>query len=148
MSDKLLLDTNIIIDFLAARKPYDEEASKIISLGEKGVIQIGTSALSIANTNYILSRQTNAKSSRNILDRFKVLIEIYSLNETIIELALNDERFTDFEDGLQFYSALENQCTAIITRNKKDFKKSTIPVFTGEEFLAKIIPDPKDRGQK
>jgi len=59
------------------------------------------------------------------------------LNDKITELALSDTNFTDFEDGLQYYSAIENEIDVIITRNKKDFKNSKIPVLTAKEFLAK-----------
>ena len=60
-----------------------------------------------------------------------------SLDDKITELALSDDSFLDFEDGLQYYSAIENQIDVIITRNKKDFKKSKIPVLTAKEFLAR-----------
>jgi len=51
-------------------------------------------------------------------------------------LAISDEKFPDFEDGLQYYSAIENSVDIIITRNKKDFKRSKLPVLTAKEFLA------------
>ncbi len=89
-----------------------------------------------ANTNYILSKLTSVKTSREILRKFKVLVEILSLDDRIIELALSDDLFPDFEDGLQYYSAIEHSVDIIITRNKKDFKKSKLPVFTAKEYLA------------
>ncbi len=79
----------------------------------------------------------SAKEAREILRKFKVLAEILSLDDKITQLALSDNDFPDFEDGLQYYSAMENQIDIIITRNKKDFKNSKIPILTAKEFLAK-----------
>lgn len=64
-------------------------------------------------------------------------MEVLSLDDKITEFALSDDNFTDFEDLLQYYSALENQIDIIITRNKKDIKNSNIPVLTAKEYLAR-----------
>ena len=60
---------------------------------------------------------------------------VKELNDKIIELSLNDKSFSDFEDGLQYYSAIENDADMIITRNFKDFKSSKIPVITAQTYL-------------
>jgi len=133
---KLFIDTNIVIDLLAKREPFYENTAKLFSLADKGKIKLAVSALTFANTNYILSRSINRTSAREILMTFKVLVEVIDLNDKIIELSLSDKSFTDFEDGLQYYSALENDCDLIITRNLKDLKSSEIPVFNSEGFLA------------
>ncbi len=61
-----------------------------------------------------------------------------SLNDKIVDLALNDDDFGDFEDGLQYYTAIENNQDIIITRDLKDFKEAKIPVMTAEEYLLSI----------
>lgn len=66
-----------------------------------------------------------------------MLVKPFELNDKIIELALNDTSFKDFEDGIQYYTALESQCDSIITRNLKDFRNSAIPVFSPKEYLSK-----------
>jgi predicted nucleic acid-binding protein len=71
------------------------------------------------------------------LQKFKVISEICSLDEVIIEKGLNS-KFKDFEDALQYFSALKNGCNIIITRNVKDFKESEIPVMTPAEYLTTI----------
>ncbi len=70
--------------------------------------------------------------------RFKTLVGVLNLNDKIIELALNDEGFKDFEDGLQYYTALEHNQNTIINRNLRDFKNSKIPVMTAEEYLSTL----------
>ena len=135
---KLLLDTNIVIDLLAQREPFYNDAAKIFSLADKKKIKISVSALTFANTNYILQKSNNIQSTREILRKLKVIVNVISLNDKVIELALNDSGFGDFEDGLQYYSALENNLDIIVTRNQKDFKASKIPIMNAAEFIASL----------
>lgn len=133
---RLLIDTNIVLDLLSKRDQFYDEAADLFSRADKKELELTISSLTFANTNYILSKLKSAKEAREILRKFKVLVELLSLNDKITELALSDNNFPDFEDGLQYYSAIENQIDIIITRNKKDFKNSKIPVLTAKEFLA------------
>jgi predicted nucleic acid-binding protein len=132
---RLLIDDNIVLDLLAHREFFYLEAADLFSRADLGNLKLTISSLSFANTNYILSKQKSPKEARAILRKFKVLIEILSLNEKTIELALSDDNFPDFEDGLKYYTALENQVDVIITRDKKGFKNAKIPVLTAKEFL-------------
>ncbi|WP_036152237.1 MULTISPECIES: type II toxin-antitoxin system VapC family toxin [Maribacter] len=135
--NRLLIDTNIVIDLLSRREKFYDEAAELFSRADKKELELAISSLTFANTNYILSKLKSPKDARQILRKFKVLVEVLSLDDKITELALSDEKFPDFEDGLQYYSAIENQIDIIITRNKKDFKNSNIPVLTAKEFLAR-----------
>ncbi len=130
----IFLDTNIIIDLLAKREPFVQDAKKIFSLADKGKVKLYTSALSIANVSYVLLKQRKAEETKQILRKLILLVKIYSLDEKIINLALNDIEFNDFEDGLQYYTALENNTDIILTRNTKDFKNSKLPVMTAKQF--------------
>ena len=136
--NKALVDTNVIIDLLAKRESHYLHSSQIFSLADKNKIQLVISALSIANSHYLLNDVMKLKNSREVIGRFKVLVSTHELSDKIIELALNDKSFRDFEDGIQYYTALEANCKAIITRNIKDFKKSKIPVLKPLEYLSKI----------
>ncbi|GAA4241124.1 PIN domain-containing protein [Winogradskyella damuponensis] len=133
---RLLIDTNIVIDLLSKREKFYDEAADLFSRADKKELTLAISSLTFANTNYILTKLKSAKEAREILRKFKVLVEVLSLDDKITELALSDDNFPDFEDGLQYYSAIENQIEIIITRNKKDFKNSKIPILTAKEFLA------------
>ncbi len=134
---RILIDTNIVIDLLSKREKFYDEAADLFSRADKKELHLTISSLTFANTNYILTKLRSAKEAREILRKFKVLVELLSLDDKITELALSDDNFPDFEDGLQYYSAIENQIDVIITRNKKDFKNSKIPVLTAKEFLAR-----------
>ena len=135
---KILIDTNIVIDLLAQREPFYKSAAQLFSLADKQKLELSISSLTFANTNYVLSRLKSTQEALEILRRFRVLIKILQLNDKLIDLALNDNNFKDFEDGLQYYTAIENDQDIIITRDLKDFKESKIPVMTADEYLVSI----------
>ena len=132
---KLFVDTNIVIDLLARREPYYEEAANLFSLADKKIIELSISSLTIANTSYTLLRQTNATSAKEILRKLRLIVNTLPLDDKIIGIALNDNSFDDFEDGLQYTTAMENNQDLIITRNLKDFKNSSLPVMTARQFI-------------
>lgn len=131
---RLLVDTNIILDLLAKREPFYKDAAILFSLADRGAVELFTSALSVANVNYVLLRHGKPEKARQILRKLKLLTGILSLDEKIIDLALNDDAFNDLEDALQYYSALENNIDVLITRNLKDFKNAALPVVTAAAF--------------
>lgn len=135
---KLFIDTNIVLDLLAKREPFYESSAKLFSLADRNVIQLSVSSLTFANTNYVLSKLKFASEAKEILRKFKLLVQIVSLSEKIVDLALNDSAFKDFEDGLQYYSAIESNQDIIITRNQKDFKSSLLSIMSAEEFLSSL----------
>jgi predicted nucleic acid-binding protein len=135
---KLLIDTNIVIDLLAKREPFYQSAAQIFSLADQNKLELAISSLTFANTNYVLSRLKSVQEAREILRRFRILVKVLSLNDKIIDLALNDSSFKDMEDGLQYYSAIENGQNIIITRDLQDFKESKIPVMSADEYLISI----------
>ena len=132
---KLLVDTNIVIDLLAKREPFYIEAAELFSLADKKQVYLYVNSLTFANTYYILNKNTDAKTARSVLRKFKTLIIVLNIDDKIIELSLNDSNFNDFEDAIQYYSALENDLNIILTRNLKDFKKSQLPVMTARQFI-------------
>lgn len=134
---KLFLDTNIMFDFLGERDPYYISAAKIATLADKRKLKIVVSAMSYTTTSYFLTKYDGLEKMKNKLRKFKVISEICELDALIIEKGLNSD-FSDFEDSIQYYSALRTECDIIITRNEKDFKKSQIPVMTPDEFLKSI----------
>lgn len=133
--NRLLIDTNIVLDLLSQREPFYDSASRLFTYADRNQITLSVSSLTFANTNYVLSKLKNANDAREILRRFRVLVSIIPLSEKIIDLALADSDFNDFEDALQYYSAIESNQNILITRDIKDFKTSVLPVMTAEEYL-------------
>ncbi len=131
---RIFWDTNVMLDLLGERTPYYIPAAKIATLADKRELKIIVSALSFATTSFILTKYEGLEKTKNKLRKFKVLAEICELDEQIIEKALSSD-FPDFEDSLQYFSALRTECDLVITRNGKDFRKSALPVMTPDEFL-------------
>ena len=134
---KLFWDTNVMLDFLGERDPFYISSAKIATLADKRKIKIIASALSYETISYFLIKYEGIEKTKDKLRKFKVISEICELDKLIIEKGLNSD-FSDFEDSLQYYSALRTECDILITRNGKDFKKSKIPVMTPDEFLNSI----------
>jgi predicted nucleic acid-binding protein len=134
--EKVFVDTNVVIDLLSKRIPFYEEAQHLFTLGDKKAIQLYISSLTFANAYYSIAKHHKDVDARKHLSSFKVLVNILPLEEKSIELALASD-FQDFEDGLQYFIAMNENADVIITRNKKDFKISKIPVMTAGEFLKK-----------
>jgi len=131
---KILLDTNIILDLLARRDPFYSEAAELFSLGDKNLIRLSLSSLSLANTHYVLSKYKPEQEVRGILRKFKVLVQILSFDDKITDLALSSD-FKDFEDAIQYYTAIENDQEIIVSRNLTGFRNSNLPVMTAREFI-------------
>jgi predicted nucleic acid-binding protein len=132
---RLLVDTNIVLDLLAKREPFYAAAARLFSLADQKKLKLFVTSLTFANTHYVLSRMLSTAKSREILRRFRVLVRVLSVDKKITDLALNDNDYSDFEDGLQYYAALENHQDIIISRDKAGFLHSAIPCMTAEEFL-------------
>ncbi len=135
--DRLFLDTNIVIDFLGERENFYEAAAKILTLADKKKIKVFTSPTSIANTYYLLAKYENAKTALDKIRKFKVLCNISVMNEEVVERAINSN-FKDFEDTMQYFSAIAENCDLIVTRNESDFKNSAIPVMNATSYLQTI----------
>ncbi|MEI7500398.1 MAG: PIN domain-containing protein [Bacteroidota bacterium] len=134
MNRKVFVDTDIIYDLLAKRDPFYFAAARLFTLADEGKIQIFISALSLPNVHYLLSKKKSEEEARQILRKFKVLVHVTPLDEKIIDLALNSE-FSDFEDAIQYFSALQNEVEVLLTRNLKDYKKAQISVLTAKDFI-------------
>ena len=134
---KLFWDTNVMLDLLGEREPFYLAAAKIATLADKKKLEITVSALSFATVSYLLTKFEGLRKAKEKLRKFKVISDICELDEIIIEEGLNSD-FSDFEDALQYFSALRAECDIIITRNAKDFKKSQIAVMTPDEFLLSL----------
>ena len=135
--EKVFVDSDIVLDLLSGRQPHYDYAAELFSLADKNLIKLYVSSLTFANVNYILSKQLSAGQSRKMLLKFKTLINVLSVNDKIIELSLASD-FSDFEDAIQYNTAIENGITTLLTRNLKDFRKAEITILTAQQYLKAI----------
>jgi len=137
---EIFLDTNIIIDYLTNREPFSRSALQLFSLAENNKIRLNVSAISYTTIYYVLRKNNSHQAIIQNLELLTNLCNILPINQTIIEQAM-ESGFTDFEDAVQYYSALQNtNCSVIISRNTKDFKSSAIQVMSPDEFLQVLRP--------
>ena len=134
--ERLLVDINIVIDLLAKREEFFREAQELFTLADNKKVELIVSALTFANTHYLLSKHKPLDEARKTLIKFKVLVSVAPMDDKVLELALVSD-FKDFEDAIQYHTALENKVDIIITRNKKDFKNSKLPIMSAREYLLK-----------
>lgn len=134
MKQTVFVDTDIVLDLLARREPFYAAAASLFSLAETGDLGLSVSSLTFANLFYILRKQVSARHAQEVLRDFKQLVTVLPVDDAVVEQALN-AGFTDFEDAIQYYSALSAGCTVLLTRNGRHYKKAAISIFTAESFL-------------
>ena len=133
--DEIFVDTDVILDLLTARKPFYDAAAILFSLADKSQISLYVSALTFANLNYILSRQYSPADARQKLLHFKNLVSVLPVTDKIVSLSLTSSDFKDFEDGMQYFTAIENDIHIILTRNLPDYKTSAVSVLTPDQYV-------------
>jgi predicted nucleic acid-binding protein len=135
----LFIDTDVIIDFLIDRKPYSREAAIIFTLIEQKKIKGYVSSLTFSNLYYVLRKFESHSKVISKLDSLSKMLTIVKVEEQTIKKALSSG-FPDFEDSIQYFSAMDNRkIDVIITRNTKDYKKSDISVMTPGDYLKTAI---------
>ena len=132
---KLFIDTNILLDVLHSRQPFVQDSSSIWSLVEREQVEGFISAISFNNVYYIVRRTLGNKTAYNAMAIMRDMFRIVNLDERILNKAI-DNKFNDFEDAIQFFSAIHAGVDYIITRNIKDFPKEDIPVLMPEALLS------------
>jgi predicted nucleic acid-binding protein len=134
---KIFVDSDIILDLLAQREPHYIHAARLFTLIDQNEVVAYTSPLIFANLHYLLKKQTSNLLALKSLRKLKTLINVLSIDGRVIEQSLNSD-FNDFEDAIQYFTAINNGITLILTRNKTDYKRSKIDVLTAEEFLKSL----------
>ncbi len=135
---KVFLDTNILVDLIANRKPFSRFAIDIFQLAEENKLQIFTSSHSISTTHYLLRKYLDEKLLREVLYNLLECLTVIAVDVDIIKKGLRSNH-KDFEDSIQVLCASSiDQIHCIITRNVKDFKGSVIPVLSPDEFFLNL----------
>ena len=127
----------IIIWMLDKREPFCYDAVRLFTMAYNKKVQLLVSPMTYATASFLL-RKHGTEEVRRLLNNFRLLSRVTTANERTVDESLVSQ-FADFEDALQYYSALTAKAEAIITRNKKDFANSKIPVMTAGEYLAARI---------
>lgn len=132
---RVFVDTNVVVDFLGKREPFFDAAAIIFEMERMGIIDIVVSSLTIVNCVYILSKTFSKEVMLRKMNGFCRLLKISPIDKSVIINALSLYP-NDFEDAVQFESAISYQPDIIITRDRKGYSDFAIPVMTPDEFVA------------
>lgn len=134
---KVLVDTNVILDVLLDRQPFSEDATRILALVEESKIEGFLCATTVTTVDYLLGRALTAMKARSALRGLLDIFEVAPVNRPVLEQALRSE-ISDFEDAVLEQSGRLVAVDAIVTRNIKDFRKSTVTVLDPVELLSAV----------
>lgn len=131
---RLFLDTNIVVDLLDRREPFCHDAVRLFTMAYHRQVQLIVSPMTFSTVSFLLHRH-GSEGVRSLLSNFRQLSCVAASDERTVDDALASQ-FKDFEDAMQYYTALHAGADVIITRNGKDFTASKLPVMTATEYLA------------
>ena len=134
----IFLDTNVLIDFFADRKPFSIDAAKLFDYSLKKKINIYISAVSYNNIYYIVRQSLSHAETIKMLTEISEWTNVIDLTKDIINKSLTSD-FKDIEDAIQYNCAKSiNKIDLIVTRDTKDYKVSSLPILTPKEAVALI----------
>lgn len=135
MVDKILIDTNVLLDYLLEREPYFEDAKKVIFSCTDGNVQGCIAAHSISNMFFILRKDYSAKERREILLNLCKIFDVEGIDKAKLISGLENEDFSDFEDCLQMECAKAYGADYIVTRNVADYSVSEIKAILPRDYV-------------
>ena len=132
---KVFVDTNLLLDVLAEREPFYKHSARVWSMAETGAWKCMISVISLNNIFYIVRKTRDTATARQVLVLLRDVFTGVALSPRILNQAI-DSDMADFEDAIQFYSAIHVGAEYLLTRNVSDFPQDSLPVLTPEEFFA------------
>ena len=135
MENRILVDTNVLLDYLLIREPFYEDAKKIVHACVEGTVKGCIAAHSISNIYFILRKDFNAKERREVLSSLCSIFDVEGIDKAKLLSGLQNEDFIDFEDCLQMECAKAYNARYIVTRNLADYKISEVQAILPREYL-------------
>ena len=130
---KILFDTNVILDVLLNRAPFVEMSANLVSSVENNIIEGYLCATTITTLDYLISKSRNREIAKIEIQKILTLFQIAEVNSTVLSMSINSA-FTDFEDAVQYFSGTCCNVDGLVTRNTKDYKQATFPIYTPDEL--------------
>ncbi|MFO7826589.1 MAG: PIN domain-containing protein [Cyclobacterium sp.] len=136
--EKVLFDTNVILDIALKRNSFFDNAVQIFGLIDQGIIQGHITAATVTDIYYISKKVKGHDLALEFISNVIEIVEVIGVDKQIIVNAIKSN-FKDFEDAVQVFSAASFGIETVITRNVKDFEHSNLKVFSPSEFLKNQI---------
>lgn len=135
MGNKIMIDTNVLLDYLLTREPFFEDAEKIIISCVEGKAEGCIAAHSISNMFYILRKDYSIEERRTVLSNVCSIFDVEGIDKAKLLVGLQNENFSDFEDCLQVECAKAFGAEYIVTRNVADYKSSEVKAILPKDYL-------------
>lgn len=135
---KIFLDANILVSVLNKEYPLFSHSSRILSLADNKKFEVFTSPLCLAIA-YYFAEKKNKKTARQKIELLCKKLSVSAVTSTAVEKTVNNRSVHDFEDGLEYYAAMESKCRCIITEDADDFYFSAIEVLSCKAFFEKYL---------
>jgi predicted nucleic acid-binding protein len=131
---KILFDTNILLDVFLEREPFYEASFTSLMIAEQNIIEGWLCGTTITTIYYLLQKGLSKNSADKHLKNLLKIFHVSPVNRAVLEDAIGS-KFTDYEDSVLHQAAIHSRIDGILTRNQKDFKHSTLPVYSPKELL-------------
>ena len=135
MVNRILVDTNVLLDYLLTREPFYGDTEKIIHGCVDGKAKGCIAAHSISNMFFILRKDYSAEERREVLSSLCSIFDVEGIDKAKLLSGLQNEEFSDFEDCLQMECAKAYKADYIVTRNISDYKTSEIKAVLPKDYL-------------
>ena len=138
---KVLIDTNVIVDVALEREPFYAESDRILTLAEEAQIQGYVSASTFSDLYYIIRRDKGRDWTLEFLRQLATFCQVATVDNSVISIALTCN-FKDFEDAIQYSTAVINLIDAIVTRNPRDFPVNIPRIVTPNQLILELTDSP------
>lgn len=144
---RILVDTNVVLDLLLARKPFVSDAARIFTMVERGSVEGVLCATTFTTIDYLLGQSLSEFEAREAVRKLLSLFEVAPVNRVVLAAAI-ESSMRDFEDAILAQSANHSGIERIVTRNTSDFSQSPVIAIDPPEFLAQLTDSPALRKPK
>ncbi|WP_289032018.1 PIN domain-containing protein [uncultured Algoriphagus sp.] len=136
---KVFLDANVLVSVLNKEYPLFPHSARILSLADQLSYQLYTTPICLAISFYFAEKKSGTSLAKRKMEVLSSKLHIASVDSIVVSRAVSDPSVVDFEDGLEYYSALQHECQAIITEDSEGFYFSEIPVYDCKKFLDEVV---------
>lgn len=136
---KVFLDANVLVSVLNKEYPLFPHSARVLSLADQLSYQLYTTPICLAISFYFAGKKSGTSLAKRKMEVLSSKLHIASVDSIVVSRAVSDSSVVDFEDGLEYYSALQHECQAIITEDSEGFYFSEIPVYDCKKFLDEVV---------
>lgn len=136
---KIFLDANVLVSVLNREYPLFPLSARVLSLSDRPDFELLTSPVCLAMAFYFSEKKSGSSLAKRKIEVLNTKLKMTSVDQAVVNLAIKNPQVTDFEDGLEYFSAINASCEIIVTEDQSGFFFSDIPVFTCKQFLQEIL---------